>query len=289
MVGLNRRAIFLILLLATMALVGARPTLWSNNAQGKLKVAFLDIGQGDSILLTTPHNKHILIDGGPDSTVLTRLGEQLPFRDHTIDLMVASHNHSDHIVGLNAVMARYDVKKMWISGAIHTTNDYLQMIRLINDKKIPTEVVYKGKEADIDGVHLRVIHPADSAWMQRPADQHDATIVIRAQYGQKSFLLTGDLNEGHEANILASGENIAADVLKEPHHGSDTGLLPAFLQAVHPTYAVIQVGKNNTFGHPAPSTLQKLQQAGVKIFRNDLNGTITAVTDGQTLTVRSQK
>ncbi len=253
----------------------------------QLTVDFLDIGQGDAILLTTPHRQHILIDGGPDSTILSRLGEKMPLRERTIDLMVATHNHSDHITGLNQVLPRYTVKAMWISGAIHTTNEYSKLLETIKTRSVPTEVVWKGKTADMDGVHLEVLFPLESMEGQRPEDQHDATIVVRATYGQKSFLFTGDLNEGHEQKILDSGATFQADVLKVPHHGSATGLLPAFLETIQPQYAVIQVGTKNPFGHPARKTLEKLQQAGVTTFRNDLNGTVTALTDGVVLQVKT--
>lgn len=289
--------IFLILLLG-ISLFGAQKITIpkADDAEGKLKLAFLDIGQGDSILITTPHKRRILIDGGPDNTVLTRLGEELPFNERTIDLAIASHNHSDHITGLNSVLERYNVKQMWISGAIHTTNEYLRMLEAIRYNHIPTEVVWKGKTAEIDGVTVEVLHPIEKSDGIRPEDQHDATVVVRLCYIEECFLLTGDINETHEQNIIRSFSSedearthLQSQVLKEPHHGSASGLALNFLNLVNPQYAVIQVGKENKFGHPAPSILTKLQDKGVKVYRNDIHGTVYAITDGHSLSVTSKK
>jgi beta-lactamase superfamily II metal-dependent hydrolase len=258
-------------------------------ATNQLQVAHLDIGQGDSILLTTPHREHILIDGGPDATVLTRLGEEMRFTERTIDLMIATHNDADHITGLNEVMRRYTVKQLWINGAIHTTNEYLELLQNIKDHNIPTEVVWKGKSTNVDGVQLDVLWPAESAQGVRPQEQNAVAIVTKATYGQRKFLFTADIAEEQEQAMLEAGEDVSADVLKEAHHGSKYGLLPAFLDAVNPTYAVIQVGAKNKFGHPAPSTLAKLKDHGVQIFRNDQQGTIHVITDGTNLSVRAQK
>ncbi len=251
----------------------------------RFKVVFFDIGQGDAILLTTPHGQRVLIDGGPDSTILTRLGAELPFNVHRLNLVIASHNHADHITGLNAVLSRYDVDRIWISGAIHTTNEYLNLLGQIKAKKIPTDVVWQGTTADIDGVHLEVDYPLENMEGKRPADQHDATVVVRATYGSRRFLFTGDLNETHEQAMVDAGVPLAADVLKVPHHGSSTGLLPSFLVGVAPRYAVIQVGKDNSYGHPGATILQRLKEYEVTVFRNDTNGTIRATTNGEDLTV----
>ncbi len=258
----------------------------ASEAKNQLKVAFMDVGQGDAILLTTPNRRHILIDGGPDSTILTRLGEEMRFYEHSIDLVVPSHNHADHITGLNNVLERYDVKKMWISGAIHTTNEYLEMLQNIKQKNIAAEVAFKGKVFEVDGLQLEVIHPLASAEGTQPDDQHDATIVIRASYGNKSFLLTGDIDESHEQIMVADNAPLRADVLKVPHHGSKSGLALNFLNLINPQYAVIQSGKDNKFGHPAPSIIDKLESKGIAIFRNDSHGTIRFFTAGTTLSVK---
>lgn len=205
----------------------------------------------------------------------------MKFNEHTIDLMIVSHNHADHITGLNRVLERYDVKKVWVSGAIHTTNEYIKLLETIKKRGIPTEVVGSGKEEVYDGVTVQVVHPLTNQAGKRPEDQHDATIVTRIDYQQKRLLLTGDINEGHEQAMLDAKQDVAADILKVAHHGSKSGLLPAFLTAVNPKAAIISVGPNNSFGHPAPSILDRLMAAKVAVWRTDEDGTVTCVINSQ--------
>lgn len=265
----------LLALIAAVLVVRAGALPSANEAAGA-RLSIFDVGQGDAILVTTPHRQHILIDGGPDGTVLTRLGTAMRFHEHTIDLMIVSHNHADHITGLNRVLTRYDVKNVWLSGAIHTTNEYVELVKNLRDKHIPTRVVWAGADEALDGVRLHVVFPLASQEGARPDDQHDATVVVRACY-VTCALLTGDLNEGHERAMVDSAAELAAAVLKVPHHGSATGLLPVFLARVNPQFAVISVGAGNSFGHPAPSILARLKEANVATFRTDQNGTVTCV------------
>ncbi len=277
-----------LLLFITILLFTAGKVPTADEATNQLKVAFLDVGQGDSILLTTPNRHHILIDGGPDATVLTRLGEEMRFTERTFDLVIATHGDADHITGINEVLRRYTVNQLWINGAIHTTNEYLELLGTIKDNAVPTEVVWKGKNTNIDGVNIDVLWPLESAQGKRPKEQNAEAIVTKATYGTKKFLFTADIAEEQEQGILHSGADVSADVLKEPHHGSKSGLALNFLTAVNPLYAVIQVSSDNKYGHPAPSTLKKLEDYGVEVFRNDRQGTIYAITDGTNLHVRAK-
>ncbi len=278
-----------LLALAAIVVVSAGLIPQASDQVPKVTVRFLDVGQGDAILITTPHRERILIDGGPDSAILTRLGAAMPFFAHDFALVIATHNHADHITGLNAVMERYTVRQMWLSGAIHTTNEYLKLLGNINTLGIPTKIVKQGDSVVIDEVSLTVLHPTQSMVGARPDDQHDATIVVRACYLTYCFLLTGDLDEGQEQAILNAGLPLQADVLKVPHHGSKTGLAVNFLQAVNPKYAVIEVGAGNRYGHPAPSAVAKLAEGGITTYRTDQNGTVTATVQGDRLTVTAER
>lgn len=283
-----RQLIAFFLICIAVWLIATLPS-FSARDDNRLKVAFFDIGQGDSIFLTTPNQKQILIDGGPDGTVLSRLSSEMPFYDRSIDLIIVSHNHADHITGLNRVLERYTVEKIWISGAIHTTNEYIKLLEQIKTKGIPTEIVWQGKSTTVDEVRFDVVHPITSAEGTRPDDQHDATVAIRATFRETHFLFSGDLDEHHEQAIVQSSIPIAAEVLKVPHQGATSSLALNFLSLINPKYAVIQVGKNNRYGHPASSILQKLHDRGIITYRNDQQGTIWATTDGQTVLWRTEK
>lgn len=250
------------------------------------QVAFLDVGQGDAILITTPNRRHILVDGGPDSTVLSQLGETMRFHERTLDLVVATHNDADHITGLIDVLERYRVEKLWINGAIHTTNTYLRFLEIVKARGVTTEVAARGKALSIDGVSIEVLYPLEPQEGVRPRSQNSISVVTKVTYGESSFLLTGDIAEAEEQEMIRAGVDLTADVLKVPHHGSKSGLAVNFLRLVKPQHAVIQVGAENRFGHPAPSILDKLAQEGVTIFRTDRDGLIRMGTDGQEIQVQ---
>ncbi len=252
----------------------------------------LDVGQGDAILVQTPGGQQILIDGGPGDRVLPELAKHMPFWDRTIEQVILTHNHADHLSGLIEVGRRYTFKNVWLSGAIHTTPEYLSWLELLRDRQIPTSIVWAGSQTKIDAVDLKVIFPLTDQTGLRPANQHAATVVTRLTYQDLSVLLTGDLEEDHEATLVEAlcpdrlnCPNLAAQVLKVPHHGSQTGLLPAFLQAVNPEIAVISCGRNNPYGHPTQTILTRLGQANIDIYRTDQDGTVAITYPNQQIQV----
>jgi len=258
---------------------------------GILEVDFLDIGQGDSILIKTPQGDDILIDGGPDASVLDGLGRNLPFYDRDIELMILTHPHSDHVAGLVEVLKRYEVKKVLYTGVLHTSPDYLEWLKIIKEKNIPLEIVKAGDGFQFGtGLHLDILYPFEELTNQKFKELNDSSIVSRLVYGQISFLLTGDAPVEVEEKLLDSvmAGQLKSDVLKVGHHGSRYSSSPEFLKAVKPQYAVIQCGKDNKFGHPHLSTLKKLENLGIKIFRNDLDGEIKIESDGMKLEVKNK-
>jgi competence protein ComEC len=198
----------------------------------------------------------------------------LPFNDKEINLIVLTHNHADHLNGINEVLNHYTVDRVWISGAIHTTDAYKKFLEQIKAKRIPTEFVQAGSTISFGDLSGIVLFPLTDQTGQLPDNQHDADVVTYWTYGDQSLMLTGDAETEHEAAMLNRGVVRPATILKVGHHGSTTSTGQAFLDAVKPAYAIIQVGRNNKFGHPAPSTVERLQRLGATIFRTDLNGTI---------------
>lgn len=252
-----------------------------------LTLRILDVGQGDAILMRLPDNQDILVDGGPDDRVSQQLGRYMPLGDRTIELLIISHNHADHIGGLKSILEQYEVKQIWISGAIHTTDRYLELLALIKEKQIPTIAVEVGQQHKIGPVELLTLYPPAGLVGQELEDQHDATIVLKVSYQQFCAILTGDINTGeqkHEPQILEFAtkleQSLDCQVLKVTHHGSASGSSLAFLKSVSPKVAVISVGANNRYGHPAPSVLQRLESIGASIYRTDRHGSVTVKTDG---------
>ncbi len=251
-------------------------------SSGQLTLRVLDIGQGDALLLTTPHGRAVLIDGGPDNRVLSYLYRFLP-TPHVIDLIIATHNHADHITGLTATLRELPTQAVWISGALHTTSTYEQFIRAI-DQHSKVRAVHAGESVQIDGVTLRVLYPLEDMTDQQPENTHSSTIVSKVTYGATSFLLTGDLEAEDEQKMLEHERDLlSSTVLKVPHHGSHNASTDDFLSVVSPKVALVSVGQDNKFGHPHADTLERLRQHDIQILRTDQQGTITCRSNGITV------
>ncbi|KKW14379.1 MAG: Beta-lactamase domain protein [Parcubacteria group bacterium GW2011_GWA2_50_10b] len=250
-----------------------------------LSVYFLDIGQGDAIFIDTPGDRHILLDGGPNRKVLAELGKILPFGEKRIDVMIESHPDRDHIGGLPEVVSRFDVGMFLEPGveSDNTIDDELK--RRIIEKKIPSILARRGMVLNFgDGVKLTILFPNQdvSRW-----ETNDASIVAKLEYGENSFLLTGDSPIKTE-NILLKldSEILDSNVLKAGHHGSRTSTAAAYAAAVSPEYAVISAGKDNSYGHPHKEVLDILQKIGVKTVSTAESGTIKFETNGKILELK---
>lgn len=250
-----------------------------------LKVIFLDIGQGDSILIRTPDKQDILIDGGPDNRVVDKLGQYLPFWDRDIELMILTHVHSDHIMGLIEVLKRYQVEKILYSGRVdYATSDYLTWLDFIEEKEIPLQVGILGQKYHLgDNLDLDILYPFQDFSGQKFEDLNDSSMVVRLDFEEIEFVFTGDASEKIEKEILAQNLELESEVLKVGHHGSKYSSSREFLEAINPQYAVIQSGEGNKFGHPHFKTLNNLEKLGIRILRNDQLGDIKFKTNGQDL------
>jgi len=246
-----------------------------------LEVDFLDVGQGDAILIKAPAGQNILIDGGPDKAVLKRLAENLPWWDKQIDLMILTHPHDDHVSGLIDVIKRYQVKEILYSGVIHNSPNFLAWLELIKNKKIKLTIIDRPQTVKLSqNCQLDIIYPQESFLGQEVENLNNTSLTFKLIYGQTKFLFTGDLEQLAEEKILASAVNLQADVLKVGHHGSDTSSSQAFLDKIQPQLAVISVGKDNDFGFPSLRVIKRLERLGAQILRTDQAGTIKLVSDG---------
>jgi len=250
--------------------------------QEELAVNFLNIGQGDAIYIRTPDDVDVLIDGGPDKSILNELGAVMPFWDKEINLMILTHPHSDHVGGLVEVLRRYKVNKILYTGVLHTAPDYLAWLNEIKGKKVPLEIVDKKSEIKLgDYIQLKLLYPQKSFLNQKVKELNNTSIVAQLVYGQTSFLLTGDAEEEVEKELLADHSiALASNVLKVGHHGSESSTSIDFLRAVSPKIAVIQVGTDNSFNHPHGKTLFNLKNAVEMIFRTDNLGRVKLLSDG---------
>ena len=245
-----------------------------------LTIVFIDVGQGDSILVILPNTRTLLIDGGEREgygKVLATLQEH--GLSH-IDVVVATHPHADHIGGLVDVIKGVNVGEVLDSGQVHTTQTFEDFLDAIDTKQIPLRSVRQGDSINLDPtVKIDVLNPPvnliDSA--DNEADFNDNSVVLKLTYGEFSALLTGDMEEGNEARLVSENTTgLDADVLKAGHHGSRTSSSLPFLNAVTPEVVIISLGAGNTYGHPHQEALDRISAAGVeRLFRTDIDGTIT--------------
>jgi beta-lactamase superfamily II metal-dependent hydrolase len=264
------------------------PTTNAQNAGAlsgqNLTVHFLDVGQGDSILIEYS-NKAMLIDAGENDQggVVTNYLQNQGIS--TLDYVVATHPHSDHIGGMDDVLNNFQVEHFIDSGFPHTSKTYENMLTTIDQKDIPFEVVKAGQTIDFDpAVDIEVINPGS----EYSDELNENSVVLKLTYGETSFLLMGDAGLESEENIMEAGYNVDSDILKVGHHASSSGSGATFISAVSPEVSIIEVGAGNSHGHPHAEILERLQEAST-VYRTDLDGTIIVTTDGSTFTVMTEK
>ena len=251
-----------------------------------LAVHFLDIGQGDGILIRTPDKRTIIVDGGPDNSLVYKLGEFLPFYERDIDLLILTHPDADHLISFVELLKRYRVHHALITGIADDRPTYQAFLELLAAQR--TAVLIAGSVTRIpvgSEVMIEILYPFASLFNQVPEDSNDSSIIFSLHYGEHQFLFTGDASVAVEHALLQAGVAVQADVLKIGHHGSDTSTSQEFLEAVAPSIAVIQVGKDNKFGHPHRRVLDRLDAHSVATFINSLTGDITIQSDGHILRV----
>ena len=281
-----------LLVIAVLASVAA-----ASMPDNKLHISFLDVGEGDSILIQKG-SQQVLVDGGPSPQALTLgLGDKMPFWDRTIELVVLTHPHTDHLTGLLEVLKRYKVEQvlypdldyeMLPSLSDYESPSYEEWLDLIKEKDIKCTPAQAGQEVDLgDGVIMKVLNPQTSPLTSTESDIDNNGVVLHVTTGRVSFLLTADIGWEAEFELIKQRAALTSTVLKVAHHGSDTSTTPEFLAAANPAVAVMSVGEN-PYGHPSDEVMERLEQrfGAENIFRTDGQGTIEFITDGERLRVR---
>jgi len=252
--------------------------VWSQQAsQQYLKVDFFDVGQGDSIFIETPDKKQILIDGGPGEAVLEKLGKEMGFFDRSLDLVILTHPDSDHLNGLIEVLRHYQVAQILESPAQTKGAGFKEWQNLIAEKHIPVTIGQAGQQVKISPqINFDVVYPFSGSG----SGTNVLSVVGRLCYQQICFFMAGDIEESQEKTLGQTNFNLNSQVLKVAHHGSKTSSSDILLERVQPQIAVISVGKDNSFGHPAPEIVERLKKYTDRIFRTDEKGDVVLKTDG---------
>lgn len=250
-----------------------------------LRVYFLDVGQGDAIFIQAPNGNQVLIDGGPGSQVIQELSRGMPFQDHSIDLVVLTHPHADHVDGLIEALKRYDVGQILENYYQYDSADYAEWNKLKSEAQVTQARAGQVIDLGMD-VKILILYPDEQSANQNIKNPNNASVVIKLIYGNESLLLTGDIEAPVEQKLLDQQANLDSDFLKVGHHGSKTSTTDAFLRAVTPIIAFIEVGAENRYGHPHPTILQRLENFGIKYYRTDVDGTKELILDGQNYFVK---
>ncbi|MEP6718330.1 MAG: ComEC/Rec2 family competence protein [bacterium] len=272
---------------------------------GKLHLDFLDVGQGDSALVTFPDGATLLVDGGGrpgpfrqdagadnDEEKFERdarsIGEAVvsEFLWHRgldqVDYLLATHADADHIDGLNDIARNFRVRAALVARNPKSDLEFTRFSETLSAQRVPIQIISAGDQLRFGNVMVSVLWPKSAQSTELPSQNNDS-IVLEVLLGRRSFLLTGDIEARAEETLTPFGETIRADVVKVPHHGSKTSSTRAFISATQPSYAVISVGQNSIFGHPNPEVVTRWEASGAQVLRTGHSGTITFRTDGHDL------
>lgn len=281
--------LFLLVLLVAAALIIDKygtsqetMTTQGTSHSGVMEVHFIDVGQGDSILIEA-ENSTMLIDAGENNKG-SIVADYLKAQNITkLDYVIGTHPHSDHIGGLDTILDTYQVGQVIMPEVVHTTKTYEDVLDVIDKKGLSISKPVVGDVYRLGSASFTILAPNSGSY----EEINDYSVAIKLTYGDTSFLLTGDAGSLSEEEMLANGLDLSADVLKLGHHGSVYSTTDSFLDAVAPLYAVASVGSDNEYGHPHPDTLVKIDSRSIKLYRTDRQGTIVFTSDGKTISVNT--
>ncbi len=248
-----------------------------NAAYGQLMVYFIDVGQGDAILIDYG-TYEMLIDGGTGDDCANYIADYV---DGVLEVMVATHPHADHIGGLRNVLDAFVVEHIWLNGDTATTQTYTDFMAKVNAEGAQLHQAQRGEQISLNTLTFDVLHPV----LPLGSDMNENSIVLKLSFGQVDFLSTGDAEAGAEANMMSASLINDIDILKVGHHGSNYASTASFLAAAQPEIAIYSAGVGNPYGHPAPETIARLQDIGAGIYGTDVHGTIIVTTNGTTYSV----
>lgn len=273
-----------ILLLILNVVIWATLAQASERRSGILAVSFLDIGQGDSIYIEAPNGRQMIIDGGPNESLMSALPDVLQYGDKTIDVLVVTNPDADHYSGFLPLIDSYEIGAIVESGTTSDTALYNSFQDLISEKGILHLEAYAGQRIILDkenDVYLEILFPDRdvATW-----DSNDGSIVSKLVYGNTSVLLTGDSTKLTEGIVVSGSDLSGVDILKAGHHGSKTSTGLPLLQESKPNVVVISAGENNKYGHPDEETIENLNEMHIPYLVTMDEGTITFISDGEKFT-----
>lgn len=250
----------------------------ANENKSEASVYFFDLGQGDSELIQKG-DYQILIDGGGDDKVLSELGKVMPLTDRRIEVVILTHPHADHLIGINQILDRYQVEKIYYSGTLYDSNAYTEFLAKIKKKNIVSPVPDIGEQIlPFQNGELTFLWPGKLYEQKTNENANNTSEVTRFCYFTHCVLFTGDIETDEQVKFI-SISNIQSEIMKLSHHGSTNGTNQNLIDAVKPQIGVIEVGANNKFGHPHTAVLDLLVQNSIKYYRTDRDGTIRFIID----------
>lgn len=252
-----------------------------NNFSDTLDVYFIDVGQADSILIKNEEHS-MLIDAGNNEDGVKLVNYLNELNVNNFDYVIATHAHEDHIGGMDDIINNFQVDKFFMPDVLTTTKTFEDVLDALEDNDMTYNTFKENQEFSFGNANVKILYVGNDK-----NDLNDTSIVMKITYYNNSFLFTGDISSKVEKKIL--NKDLKSDVLKVAHHGSDYSSTDEFLDLVDPKYAVISVGKNNIYKHPAESTLLKLNDRNIKIYRTDTSGTIIMNSDGNNITIKTIK